>query len=63
MNKRTRLPRLNLSRTSLRSLTVPDLDQVQGGRPDVGSCRTGCSPVCQETSETTTTTIVSGRHC
>jgi hypothetical protein len=61
MNKTTRL-RLQLSRTSMRTLTQ-DLAGIAGGRPRLISCDpgiggSGCHPNCNDTSDTSTATIV-----
>jgi hypothetical protein len=62
MNKTNRLRRLQLSRTSMRTLTQ-DLAGITGGRGRLISCDpgiggSGCDPHCNETSETSTTTII-----
>jgi hypothetical protein len=59
---KSRLPRLTISRASLRPLTT-DLAHAAGARPRLVSCDPGiggshCDPMCVETSETGTTTLI-----
>jgi hypothetical protein len=51
MNKRTSLPRLGLTRTSLRTLVGPALEQIQGGfaRASAYTCTSGSNPNCIDT--------------
>jgi hypothetical protein len=61
MNKPSRLRRLQLTRSSVRLLTR-ELAEAAGGKPRLVSCdpgiASGCDPHCNETSETSTTTII-----